>query len=661
MKCCGVCARPPMGSWLVIPLICIFVLSSPVVGSRFGVGSSEQREEMELDELLNQLELMKLESHPEEQTKQNELFNSGADKAVVPNDEGFLDRKNRMHGAMNELVEHPNGLLKKKTNDDDHDEDHDDDHDDDHYDGPCFVVDDQLVNNSGVNDILADFDEDGDGNLNHEEFDNFYNAAFDEGDDGHDAHRRRSTKKNSQLRKTLLRFGRSLRQQDDHDDHGDEDEDEHDDEHDDHTEECESSDQLFEESDLDENGLLSPDELLVVSSDMIMMVVDGCGHHGDDICEGISTGDAWKYGMLSVFGISMISVIGILLIPIHNKRIRNILINALVSFAVGTLVGDVILHILPEIFGVHSHGGPEEEEEDEHEEGTVTRIQWLGLTVCAGIVIFMVIDLTIHFIQHRFRTKSIHRQHAASGDVSKKHPCPDCDEVLPPCRTCDGTNEAADKGHAALEHDGADNCEEPSPVRHSQLNTENEGDSPRKTKSTPKLIRRASKVVGLDEKRKKYSEIKTIGWLNLFSDGIHNFIDGITLGVAWATSVDLGVATTVAVILHEVPQELGDFGILVHAGFTKWQAILWNLASALLAILGCIIGLAVGTSSDAAVPWLLAIAAGGFLYIALTSMLPEVVQNIFRSVLTVVLSLFCVSLGFAIMFIIAVYEIESDC
>ena len=101
-------------------------------------------------------------------------------------------------------------------------------------------------------------------------------------------------------------------------------------------------------------------------------------------------------------------------------------------------------------------------------------------------------------------------------------------------------------------------------------------------------------------------------------------IDGLTLGIAWSDSVDLGVATLIAVVCCELPQELGDFGILVSAGFTKWQAILWNLCSACFAILGCIIGLAVGTSVDTATPWLLALAAGNFLYISLVNMMPQV-------------------------------------
>ena len=86
---------------------------------------------------------------------------------------------------------------------------------------------------------------------------------------------------------------------------------------------------------------------------------------------------------------------------------------------------------------------------------------------------------------------------------------------------------------------------------------------------------------------------------------------------------------------------------------------MWNLISASLAILGCIIGLGVGTSADKATPWLLALAAGNFLYISLVSMMPEVLKGI-KDVKTGVAAVFCVALGISVLFIIAVFE-DEDC
>ena len=177
----------------------------------------------------------------------------------------------------------------------------------------------------------------------------------------------------------------------------------------------------------------------------------------------------------------------------------------------------------------------------------------------------------------------------------------------------------------------------------------------------PKEANFVRKLTGLDEKRRSWKDIETVGYLNLGSDAIHNLIDGLTLGVAWTDSVDLGVATLIAVICCELPQELGDFGVLVSAGFTKWQAILWNLCSACFAILGCIIGLAIGTNADTATPWLLALAAGNFLYISLVNMMPQVMKNI-KDVRSGVFAVFLVSVGIALLFVIAIFEDDiSDC
>ena len=84
--------------------------------------------------------------------------------------------------------------------------------------------------------------------------------------------------------------------------------------------------------------------------------------------------------------------------------------------------------------------------------------------------------------------------------------------------------------------------------------------------------------------------------MNIVGDGVHNFIDGLIIAGSYIVSIPLGIATTIAVILHEVPQEIGDFGVLLYSGLSKLKALLWNLASALVAVIGAIIGLAFGSS-----------------------------------------------------------------
>ncbi len=125
------------------------------------------------------------------------------------------------------------------------------------------------------------------------------------------------------------------------------------------------------------------------------------------------------------------------------------------------------------------------------------------------------------------------------------------------------------------------------------------------------------------EESDHHAQVHPVGHLNLISDGLHNFIDGVIIGISFLASPALGFATTLAVILHEIPQEIGDFGILLHAGFTKKKALLFNLLSAALAIIGTILALLLSSKIEGLIPVLLAFTAGGFLYIAGSDLVPE--------------------------------------
>lgn len=113
------------------------------------------------------------------------------------------------------------------------------------------------------------------------------------------------------------------------------------------------------------------------------------------------------------------------------------------------------------------------------------------------------------------------------------------------------------------------------------------------------------------------------GKMILVSDGMHNFIDGVIVAASYLSGIGVGIATTVAIILHEIPQEIGDFGILLHSGYTVKKALFYNFLSALLAVLGAIVALVLHGVAETAVSWLIPIAAGGFIYIAGSDLVPE--------------------------------------
>ena len=110
--------------------------------------------------------------------------------------------------------------------------------------------------------------------------------------------------------------------------------------------------------------------------------------------------------------------------------------------------------------------------------------------------------------------------------------------------------------------------------------------------------------------------------MNLVGDGVHNFIDGLVIGVSYLVNIPVGIATTLAVIFHEIPQEIGDFGVLLHGGFTKKKALLLNFLVSITAIVGVVLALSL-SSVEKIILFLIPFAAGGFIYIAGSDLIPE--------------------------------------
>ncbi len=122
---------------------------------------------------------------------------------------------------------------------------------------------------------------------------------------------------------------------------------------------------------------------------------------------------------------------------------------------------------------------------------------------------------------------------------------------------------------------------------------------------------------------KEKCDIHPVGYLNVLGDGLHNFLDGIIIAAAYLTSIPVGLVTTVAIALHEIPQEFGDFSILLHSGMTTRKALIYNLISASTAIIGAILGFMFLSRIENLIPQAIAIAAGGFIYIATADLMPE--------------------------------------
>ncbi len=119
------------------------------------------------------------------------------------------------------------------------------------------------------------------------------------------------------------------------------------------------------------------------------------------------------------------------------------------------------------------------------------------------------------------------------------------------------------------------------------------------------------------------NHIEPVGKLIIFSDGVHNFIDGVIIGISFLVSTEVGIATTLAIILHEIPQEIGDFAVLLHSGYKRSKALWLNFLSALTAILGTLLAFMLGEAGESFTNFILPLGAGGFIYIAVADLIPE--------------------------------------
>jgi zinc and cadmium transporter len=144
------------------------------------------------------------------------------------------------------------------------------------------------------------------------------------------------------------------------------------------------------------------------------------------------------------------------------------------------------------------------------------------------------------------------------------------------------------------------------------------------------------------------------GWVILLGDGLHNFADGILIAAAFLVDPHIGVLTAVAIALHEIPQEVGDFIVLLNAGFTKTRALVYNFLSSMMAVLGGVIGYFFLDRAEGLIPYVIVLASSSFIYIAVSDLMPQMhrrpklkesLEQVLLIALGVILVLFISELG----------------
>uniref|UniRef100_A0A8B9CCG3 Solute carrier family 39 member 10 n=1 Tax=Anser brachyrhynchus TaxID=132585 RepID=A0A8B9CCG3_9AVES len=407
---------------------------------------------------------------------------------------------------------------------------------------------------------------------------------------------------------------------------------------------------------------------------------------------------AWFCGIISITVISLLSLLGVILIPIINQWCFKFLLTFLVALAVGTMSGDALLHLLPHSHGGHNHSHHHGQETEGFLEENDPVLK--GLVALGGIYVLFIIEHCIRMYKHynKQKQKWCKKKQTEESPIGRKlsdhklNNRPDADwlqlkplagaddSVLSEDRLneteltdLDGQLESPPKNFLSVEEEN--NMHHPhSDVLHA-AQEHDVHDSEYDSHGEDKMIARKhshhwhhkhshhSHGHCHSGKDLKDTGIANIAWMVIMGDGIHNFSDGLAIGAAFSAGLTGGISTSIAVFCHELPHELGDFAVLLKAGMTVKQAIVYNLLSAMMAYIGMLIGTAVGQYANNITLWIFAVTAGMFLYVALVDMLPEMLhgdgdneEHGYCPVGQFILQNLGLLLGFAIMLVIALYE-----
>ncbi|XP_068121282.1 zinc transporter ZIP5 [Hyperolius riggenbachi] len=292
------------------------------------------------------------------------------------------------------------------------------------------------------------------------------------------------------------------------------------------------------------------------------------------------------WGALAVTVISVPSLLAVAFVPLLRRPLFRYLLRFLVALAVGTLCGDALLHLLP-----HSQ---EDHTKSDHRDGSHPVEPVLkGLAVLGGIFVLFLVENLIGLLRQRRRQKK-HPQ--------RKKPAEDeaCTTVL------------WELGHPV----NAEFCDASGVETDCQHSRERQVEEPESHMSHHGHSHSAAS-----------GGIAEFVWMVLLGDGVHNFTDGLAIGAAFSAGFSGGLSTTVAVFCHELPHELGDFAVLLQTGVPVRRVLCFTLISAFLSYLGMLVGVLASQSSAHLTPWIFAVTAGIFLYVALVDMLPQMLHG----------------------------------
>ncbi|BFI24264.1 solute carrier family 39 (zinc transporter), member 7 [Marchantia polymorpha subsp. ruderalis] len=347
-------------------------------------------------------------------------------------------------------------------------------------------------------------------------------------------------------------------------------------------------------------------------------------HDHDHDRDSLSVGGLWLQAMGSSLLVSSASLVCLTILPLivsQGKPSRGV-VDALASFGAGTMLGDAFLHQLPHAFGGsghshsehshnHEHGhqhGHDEIKSSGHSHGHSIEDLSVGLAVLGGILLFFLVEKIVRRAEELSVGNTFghsHNHHKPRKEVPASQKVKESQT-----ETIEGNGSNSKKG-----------------MRKRTGKVENNGELPvEKSKITDVQVSKKStnKTDDLVEAECVNDATNLVfGYLNLFSDAVHNFTDGMALGSAFLLHGTVGGwSRTLFLLAHELPQEVGDFGILVRSGFGVFKALAFNFLSALVALAGTALALMMGGSTGNS-SIIEGFTAGGFIYIAVGSVMPD--------------------------------------
>jgi len=358
--------------------------------------------------------------------------------------------------------------------------------------------------------------------------------------------------------------------------------------------------------------------------------------------------NVWMQALGATALISAAPFFILFLIPLDNSQEKQWLLKITLSFASGGLLGDAFLHLIPHAMMAaypvesedghghshshgHSHGGGHSHGEgEEHAPHDMS----VGLGVLAGILAFLAVE------------KFVRIMNGGSGGHGHSHA---------PASAPKKEEKKVDKKLKAEEKKDKDDKTETKSDDESKTKetTDKKSEKDNKDSSNEKQEKKeTNKIEAIVEEK---SEIKVAGVLNLFADGFHNFTDGLAIGASFAAGESVGLVTMMTILFHEIPHEIGDYAILIQSGFHPMKAIMLQSLTAIGAFSGCITALWAQGDDFGASGIILPFTAGGFIYIATVSVIPELLEGAssFRQSIYEIIALIT---GVYMMVIIAQYE-----